>query len=180
MKSSQLKLRPLRPEDEASFKNAIAAFRNEIPPFEFAFDFDESIPFAAYVQKLAGWPLGQNLPDNFVPSSFWVGVVDRQIVGRLSLRHCLNDFLARIGGHIGYGVIPSCRRKGYATAMLKQALPICSSLGIGKVLITCDIGNRGSRKVIEHCGGVFERLTDEPQLDVQKRRYWIDCPAIGD
>ena len=71
-------------------------------------------------------------------------------------------------------------RKGYATEMLRQTLPICSSLGIAKVLITCDIGNQGSRNVIENCGGVFENLTADPQLDVQKRRYWIDCPAVGD
>lgn len=61
-------------------------------------------------------------------NTFLVGVVEHEIVGRLSLRHYLNDFLARIGGHIGYGVTPAHRKKGYATEMLKQALPICSSL----------------------------------------------------
>jgi predicted acetyltransferase len=174
MKSSKLKLRSLLPEDEVSFKDAVAAFKNEMPPFEFAFHFDESIPFVEYVKKLEGWSLGKGLPDNFVPSTFLVGVVDGQIVGRLSLRHCLNDFLERIGGHIGYGVIPSCRQRGYATEMLRQSLPICSSLGIKKVLVTCDINNMGSQKVIERCGGIFEHLTDDPQLKVQKRRYWID------
>lgn len=101
MNSSRLTLRFLCPEDDVSFKNAVAAFRNATPPFEFAFDFDESISFEAYAQKPGGWPLGQDLPDKFVPSTFLVGVVDGQIVGRVSLRHCLNDFLARIGGHIG-------------------------------------------------------------------------------
>ena len=173
MKSCKLKLRPLRPEDEVSFKKAISAFKNESPSFEFAFEFDESIPFLEYIKKLEGWSLGKGLPDKFVPSTFLVGVIDGQIVGRLSLRHRLNDFLARIGGHIGYGVIPSCRQQGYATEMLKQALPICSSLGIKKVLITCDIDNLGSQKVIERCGGIFENVTDDSQLKVQKRRYWI-------
>ncbi|WP_022666351.1 GNAT family N-acetyltransferase [Desulfospira joergensenii] len=174
MESNKLKLRPLRPEDELSFKNAVAAFRNKMPAFEFAFDFDESIPFLEYIKKLEGWPLGKGLPDKFVPSTFLVGVVDRQIVGRLSIRHYLNDFLERIGGHIGYGVIPACRRQGYAMEMFRQALPICSDLGIQRVLITCDMDNLGSRKVIEKCGGIFENLTEDPELKVQKRRYWID------
>ncbi len=173
MKSSKLELRSLCPEDELSFKNAIAACQNEVPPFEFAFAFDESIPFIECEKKLEGWPLGKGLSDEFVPNTFLVGVVDGQVIGRLSLRHCLNDFLERIGGHIGYGIIPSCRQQGYATEMLKQALPICSLLEIKKVLITCDIDNLGSQKVIEGCGGIFENITSDSELRVQKRRYWI-------
>jgi predicted acetyltransferase len=174
MKYRKLELRPLRAEDEASFNSAIAAFTNETPPFEFAFDFDETIPFIEYINKLEKWPLGKGLPDKFVPNTFLVGVVDGQIIGRLSIRHLLNDFLERIGGHIGYGIIKSYRRQGYGTEMLKQALPICSSLGIKKVLITCDIDNFGSLKVIEKCGGIFENVTNDSQLKIQKRRYWID------
>jgi predicted acetyltransferase len=174
MKSCKLELRPLCSEDEVSFNNAIATFKNEIPPFEFAFDFNRSIPFTEYINKLERWTSGKGLPDKFVPNTFLVGVVDEQIVGRLSIRHRLNDFLERIGGHIGYGIIKSYRRQGYGTEMLKQALPICSSLGIKKVLITCDIDNFGSQKVIERCGGIFENVTNDSQLKVQKRRYWID------
>ena len=58
MKSSKLELRPLRPEDEASFRDAIAAFKNERPSFEFAFDFNESTPFIEYIKKLEAWSLG--------------------------------------------------------------------------------------------------------------------------
>ncbi|MCG8553451.1 MAG: GNAT family N-acetyltransferase [Desulfobacterales bacterium] len=179
MKSHKLKLRGLRPEDEASFNNAIAAFKNETPPFEFAFDFDESIPFAEYINKLEGWALGRGLPDKFVPNTFLVGVVKEQVVGRLSIRHHLNDFLESIGGHIGYGVVKSYRRQGYGTEMLKQAIPICSSLGIRKALITCDTDNWGSRRLIEKCGGIFENTTNDPQLKIQKQRYWIDITATG-
>ncbi|GAB6145248.1 GNAT family N-acetyltransferase [Desulfocicer niacini] len=174
MKPNKLELRSLRPEDKETFINAVAAFEKEQPAFEFAFDFDASASFIEYIKKLERWSLGKELPDKFVPNTFFVGVVEHEIVGRLSLRHHLNDFLARIGGHIGYGVIPAHRKKGYATEMLKQALPVCTSLGIDNVLITCDIDNLGSQKVIEGCGGIFENTTNDPLLKVQKKRYWLN------
>jgi predicted acetyltransferase len=71
------------------------------------------------------------------------------------------------GGHIGYDVRPSARRRGHATAMLRQALPWCIELGIDPVLVTCDVDNVASRKVIENGGGMFEDQRDG------KLRYWV-------
>lgn len=173
MEATPIILRPLAVADEESFKNAIAEFAHETPPWQFAFGFDESLPFSEYVKTLDGHSRGVGVPAGFVPNTYFVGVVDGVIVGRLSLRHTLNDFLARIGGHIGYGVIPSQRRRGYATAMLRQAIPICASLGIERALITCDEDNVASRKVIEACGGVFESIIGCPDSGVPKRRYWL-------
>lgn len=170
---STLELRPLREDDEGSFTAAVEAFRRDNPKWNFAFEFDGSLSFEEYVRKLDGWQRGEGLPNGYVPSAYFVGVVAGVIVGRLSIRYRLNDLLARVGGHIGYGVIPSQRRRGYATEMLRQALPICARLGIEQALITCDVGNIGSRRVIEKCGGVLESVTQFPDLDVQKYRYWI-------
>ena len=64
---------------------------------------------------------------------------DRNIlVGAVNIRHYLNDVLLKTGGHIGDGVRPSERRKGYATAMIALALDECKKLGIDKVLICCN------------------------------------------
>ena len=66
------------------------------------------------------------------------------------IRHELNEFLLKIGGHIGYGVVPEKRRKGYATSMLQKSLSYAKNIPLDKVLITCDEDNFGSIKVIEN------------------------------
>ncbi|MEO7412970.1 MAG: GNAT family N-acetyltransferase [Opitutaceae bacterium] len=171
--------RPLRLEDERSFREALAEFRDESPSFDFALGFDDSLSFSEYLRRLDNWSRGVDLPANFVPGAFYVGVVDGVVVGRLSLRYRLNEFLEKVGGHLGYGVRPSQRRFGYATEMLRRALPLCAEQGIDRALVTCDIGNVGSITVIERSGGVFERVTCEPDLEIQKRRYWINTSGQG-
>jgi predicted acetyltransferase len=173
MSAERLELRMLRVGDESSFRNAVEEFRHETPPWRFAFGFEESLDFSDYVRRLEEHSRGIDVPAGFVPNTFFVGVVAGMVVGRLSLRHSLNDFLARVGGHIGYGVVPSQRRRGYASAMLRLAIPICGAMGIDRALITCDEHNVGSRKVIEACGGVFESLIECADSGIPKRRYWI-------
>jgi predicted acetyltransferase len=170
---SELELRPLRLEDEESLSAANHSFVASCSEMPFAFQYDEAMKFADYLDWVHSWPDGKNLPDRFVPNTFWVGVVGDQIVGRISLRHELNDFLHRIGGHIGYAVVPEHRCRGYAVAMVKQSLPLAKALGLQKVLITCDVDNIASTRVIEKCGGVFESRTEEAELKTQKNRYWI-------
>jgi predicted acetyltransferase len=87
----------------------------------------------------------------------------------------LNDLLLRIGGHIGYVVVPEFRRQGHATAILHLALQFAHDrLGLNQVLLTCDDDNIGSVKTIENNGGVLEDVISGPDLDKPKRRYWID------
>ncbi|WP_030783343.1 GNAT family N-acetyltransferase [Streptomyces sp. NRRL S-920] len=89
-------------------------------------------------------------------------------LGRVTVRHSIaTRFLREYGGHIGYDVRPTARRRGHATEMLRACLPYAAGLGLESVLVTCDTDNTGSRKVIEASGGVFE---DERG---GKLRYWI-------
>jgi predicted acetyltransferase len=93
--------------------------------------------------------------------------------GRVSIRHELNEFLTNFGGHIGYGVRPAYRRRGYASEILTQALIIARAEGIDRVLITCDQQNTASAKIIEAHGGVLEDVRPDP-AGPPKRRYWIE------
>jgi predicted acetyltransferase len=167
-----LRLRPLRPDDEAEFAAIHTAMDAE--GFPFGLGYEPGMSWERYLAHRADQRAGVNLPDGFVANTFLVADLDGHIVGRTSIRHELNEFLAREGGHIGYAVAPQYRRRGYATEILHQSLVIIRSLGVERVLVTCDDDNIGSATVIERCGGVFDSLTDNRDGDGPKRRYWID------
>jgi predicted acetyltransferase len=167
-------VRNLKDGDEASFRACVEACRYDDPPHDFAFRFDSLTDFPSYVRIVDSWSRGECLPSNFVPGAFLVATVEEVVVGRVSIRYQLNDFLLRLGGHVGYVVAPSFRRKGYATEILRQTLPIARSAGLKRLLLTCDDDNIASRRVIEVNGGVLENVVWEEGLRLPKRRYWID------
>lgn len=113
--------------------------------------------------------------EGYVPASQYICVreSDKKIVGTIQIRHYLNDYLAQYGGHIGYSVRPSERKKGYATWMLANSLPLCRSLNLDKVLITCKNDNEGSRRVIKNNNGVYEQTVYNPNQNVYMEKYWI-------
>ena len=100
---------------------------------------------------------------------------DERIIGNLSTRHNIdNEFLSRIGGHIGYGVRPSERRKCYVTIMLNLAIEKCDELGLGNVLVTCKEENIGSAKTIENNCGVLKEVIFDSQENCNFKKYWIN------
>jgi predicted acetyltransferase len=108
-----------------------------------------------------------------VAATFELALVGGQVAGRLSVRHALNDFLLQQGGHIGYGVLPPFRSRGLGTRMLQRGLEHAATLGIGRVLVTCDDTNVASRRIIEGAGGVYESSYSGPDTKVPIRRYWF-------
>lgn len=129
--------------------------------------------FKDFVNYINDHANGKNLPDGYVPATtFWI-TDGNKIIGRIQLRHILNDYLKQYGGHIGYYIRPSERRKGYATKALKEVLKYAQEMGLDKVLLTCDEDNIGSNKVIQSCGGILEDTVDVAEGKPRKNRYWI-------
>lgn len=117
--------------------------------------------------------------ETWVPAEtyFLVRESDNKIVGMISIRLMLNKALEAFGGHIGYGIRPSERRKGYNKINLYLALKRCYELGIEKVYLDCDIDNPGSYKTMEALGGVREKIYTHPNHQGQIYRYGINVES---
>ncbi|HHK5551651.1 GNAT family N-acetyltransferase [Bacillus anthracis] len=130
--------------------------------------------FPAMVQELLDAHNGVNLPQSWVPdSTYWLVTDNNRIVGAVNIRHSLTEHLFNAGGHIGYGIRPSERRKGYATKLLELSLEKTKKLNITRALVVCDEVNTASEKTILHNGGVRDDDFIEADGNVV-RRYWIE------
>ena len=135
-------------------------------------DVDSAAGFARWVGRLLReGDTSVPLAEGRVHASYWWITEDDSYLGTISLRHTLNDFLLRAGGHIGYGIRPSARGRGLASWALRSVLPHARALGLDQVLVTCDETNPASARVIEKAGGVLEDVR-ETELGLT-RRYWI-------
>lgn len=127
--------------------------------------------FPEYVRRQRGKARGKFLQQGYVPESkFWL-VDGSKLVGLTSIRHRLTKFLKTFGGHIGYVIRPSARRKGYGVRILRLTLSRAGRLGLKRVLVTCSPRNIASRKIIESNGGIFWDRTKSKQIVCVK--YWI-------
>ena len=130
--------------------------------------------FADFVRKLDDCEKGIVDKKFASSSSYFVVNEDGRLIGATSLRHYLTVEGYHSWGHIGYGVRPSERRKGYAVRMLRMMLEQAKARNIYKVLIAAYDANIGSWKTAEKCGGVLENIVFEEGDDKPIRRYWID------
>lgn len=129
--------------------------------------------FDDYVRQLYKQEEHDSTTPGRVPNTeFWL--IDNQtFIGRLNLRHRLNDYLFHVAGHIGYEIRPTQRRRGYGIEILRLGLLEARAIGLKRVLVTCDEDNIGSRRIIEHNGGIFENAVTVASSSQHKLRYWI-------
>ncbi len=144
-------------------------------PFPLSYAFED---FSLLVRRLREQEQGKGIPEGFVSSStYWLLAEDSTILGVSNLRHRLTPKLQIEGGHIGYGIRPSMRGRGYGHHLLRLTLAAAREYEISEVLLTCNRENTASRAVIERAGGRFQ---DEEFVEAYGgvvRRYWIHNPA---
>ncbi len=139
----------------------------------------EAESFPQLVRTLQGYGRGEGLRPGLVnASTYWLIDAGRKLLAVSNLRHGLTPELRRAGGHVGYGVRPSERGKGYGTQLLALTLNEARKLGIERALLVCDKTNLASAAVIRRNGGTLE---SEERLDEGNlvQRYWIDLSTRG-
>lgn len=169
-----IEIRELRMEDGEQCA-AIHQVMVERDNFRFLLsDYVQDEDFAKYLERVWIYKDPKTVPEGKVVSTFFIALVDGKVAGRLSVRHSLNDWLALVGGHIGYGVAPEFRGQGVATAMLRFGLDFLNELGIDLCFISCKSHNEPSRRTIESAGGEFAGLVSDPlENGAEYRTYWI-------
>lgn len=170
-----LKMRLVRPtlEDKERYLDYLhewAVFGGEMVPSSCSL---KEMTYEEFLKSLEQSRHLETVTPGKVPATLFLFVDEnRRIYGALSLRHLLNDYLLNYGGHIGYGIRPTERGRGYAKTMLYLGLQEAKRVGITRALVTCDAVNKASAATILSNGGVIENTVNHDGTLVQ--RYWID------
>lgn len=156
-------------------KDDVLSFYNEFEQkHETCIGYNNHNNYDNWLIEMQNRHLGENLPEGYVRENFYLCYEGNELIGVLSLKFELTDFLFNYGGHIGYAVRPSKQKRGYATQILKQGLDIAKDLGFERVLCVCNEDNYASQKVVLKNNGVYENELYDPDEDVMVKRYWIE------
>lgn len=158
---------------EKSWREAVAEFRKDTKSIKLWEVLGNPDDLDGIIRNARLHSQGRNLPAGWVPYDLLWMIDGDEIVGITSIRHELNSFLFKAGGHIGYEIKPSKRGCGYANKILQLSLKKFEKLGIGEILVTAFENNVASWKAIERNGG---KLKNKVKIENEKdatRRYWI-------
>lgn len=143
-------------QDENGFVNCV-----------YGYDYNQ---FLEWVEKKRNWTDGIDLPEGFVPDTTFLLCDDGKYVGVFNLRHYLNDFLRNGPGHIGYGVSPKYRGKGYATEGLRLTLLKAREMSIHEAYLSVNKDNPASLQVQLNNGARIHHEDDKKyytRIDMQ-------------
>lgn len=129
--------------------------------------------FTELIQKLSDYSQGLNLPKWQVPNSTYWLVQDNELIGVAHLRHYLNKMLLELGGHIGLGIRPSYRTKGYSNFLLELTINKAKDLGIKEIHIHCHKSNTASVQMVLSNGGILDSEVLEKPTSKIIQRYLI-------
>lgn len=166
-------LRELTEADEPAFLAGLKDWVGESPHW-YSFIWNGSVSYAEMLLILTKERAGLDLAPGRVPHTMLYGFLNGEIVGRVSVRHSLNENLRKRGGHIGYAVAPRFRKQGFATELTRQALEYCKKIGLTDVMVTCSDDNIPSWKIIEHFHGKLEEKIWDDEDKEMIRKYWIN------
>lgn len=163
-----LEFKELCLDDKEAYMDFSERFKRESPEdAENFFLNPENFSFIDFYSLVRSLSKKSTLPEGWVRTRFYLVKEDGIIVGMGNIRYDDSDFILNYAGHIGYSVAPWERKKGYGYEILKNLLPLAKDLGMGKVLLTCDIDNLSSKKIIEKNNGILDRTFGEKEF------YWI-------
>lgn len=147
----------------------------KIAPWVLQLPYKTDEEFSSMLVKVDNASKGIDIGDYAACTTYWVYDKEKDtLIGATNIRHYLTEIGLKTWGHIGYGVRPTERKKGYATQILALALQKCRKMGLQKVLLGCYSDNIGSSRVIKNNGGVIENSVIEEETGKLIERYWID------
>jgi len=163
----------LRLDHQTALREFLDEFAHAGEPETPAFLVDRNLPHARIVELLDAWSRGEQLEEDWVPSTTWFLAEAGRLLGVANLRHRLTPSLRRFGGHVGYSVRPSERGNGYATLLLEEVKRRAQDMGLSRLLVTCAPANEASARVIAKCGGRYEDVSFYAPAGHSVCRYWI-------
>jgi predicted acetyltransferase len=167
-----LVLRELTDQDEKAFFEGLKEVDGEDLSW-YTFSWKAGMSYQDMMKILKAESAGIDLPAGRVPHSMLYAFLNGKIIGRVSVRHELNEHLRKRGGHIGYWVAKNYRKLGYATQMFRHGLEFCKKMKIHPIMISCADDNEHSWKIIERYGAKLEDKVWDDQDQKLIRKYWI-------